>query len=545
LEQHDIEERKELAFPWIICQAGLALLMLFSFFLSFYLLIIGGQKLGCRLRQTAFSSIINRPQSWHDDPANSTAHVTSALQHAGELAPAVIYEFFVFFFESTTVSICALAVAFHSAWKVGVPFLVLLPVVLIPFFISTAVNRPKKGSICWDVEAEVYAMETLQNIRTVTLLGLERRRYSVYAEMLQKWYRERRNKIGINAFCFALDFGFFGKAASLATLIWGIYLMQNCQGIRLSDIYTGSLAIVVSGDYIIDQACKLPNWGDVERFARTILNYINKEDDILQTKLVNTSGTRTIDDNELRGEIRFNHVAFRYPSRRNIRVLEDFHISVKPGEMLALVGASGGGKSTIIKMMERFYDPLRGNILLDNNDLKDFDIKWLRSHIGLVAQDPILFSGSIAENIAFGEGGEAFSEQDIISAAKEANCHNFVTTMPFAYDTPVGHKGGALSGGQRQRVCIARALLRRPKILLLDEATSALDNASEKIVQEALDAVIEGRTVITIAHRLSTIQNAHTIAVLGQGRIMEVGTHKTLMDMKGIYYGLQKASAER
>ncbi|GFO07713.1 multidrug resistance protein 3 [Plakobranchus ocellatus] len=222
--------------------------------------------------------------------------------------------------------------------------------------------------------------------------------------------------------------------------------------------------------------------------------------------------------------------------RPDVRVLDDVILNVDPGQTLALVGESGCGKSTTLQLLERFYDPDKGQVALDRFNIKDLNVQWLRSQIGLVSQEPILFDTSIAENIAYGDNFREVLMEEIIQAAKAANIHNFITALPGGYTTRVGNKGTLLSGGQKQRIAIARALVRNPKILLLDEATSALDTENEKIVQEALDKAREGRTCITIAHRLSTIKDADKIAVFKAGRVHEIGTHAQLMAKKGLYY---------
>jgi len=208
-------------------------------------------------------------------------------------------------------------------------------------------------------------------------------------------------------------------------------------------------------------------------------------------------------------------------------------LKIKPGQTVALVGPSGAGKSTVMQLLQRFYDPESGEVLLDGRNIKSLNIKWLRQQIGLVSQEPVLFSGTIAENIAWGK--ENASQEEIEAAARAANAYDFVTSFPDGFNTQVGEKGTQLSGGQKQRIAIARAIVKNPKILLLDEATSALDTESEKIVQEALDSAMQGRTTVVIAHRLSTIRNADNIAVVDHVKIAEQGTHEKLMDNNAHY----------
>lgn len=234
-------------------------------------------------------------------------------------------------------------------------------------------------------------------------------------------------------------------------------------------------------------------------------------------------------------------VAFNYPNRPSVKILQGLNLKVEKGQTLALVGSSGCGKSTVIQLLERFYDPLNGEMLFDGKNIKELNIKWLRAQIGIVSQEPILFDCTIGENIAYGDNSRHVSHEEIVNAAKEANIHSFIDSLPDKYNTRVGDKGTQLSGGQKQRIAIARALVRQPQILLLDEATSALDTESEKIVQEALDKAREGRTCIVIAHRLSTIQNADKIAVIQNGKVVEQGTHQQLLALKGVYYSLVNA----
>eukprot|EP00079_Xenopus_tropicalis_P036517 XP_017950288.1 PREDICTED: multidrug resistance protein 1A isoform X2 [Xenopus tropicalis] len=238
------------------------------------------------------------------------------------------------------------------------------------------------------------------------------------------------------------------------------------------------------------------------------------------------------------GNVQFQGVQFNYPTRPDITVLQGLDISVKQGETLALVGSSGCGKSTTVSLLERFYDPFGGEVLVDGHSVRDLNIQWVRAQMGIVSQEPILFDCSIGENIAYGDNSREVTQAEIETAAKEANIHSFIDTLTDKYNTRVGDKGTQMSGGQKQRIAIARALVRKPKILLLDEATSALDTESEKVVQEALDKARTGRTCIVIAHRLSTIQNADKIAVIQNGKVVEQGTHQQLLQLKGVYYTL-------
>ena len=268
----------------------------------------------------------------------------------------------------------------------------------------------------------------------------------------------------------------------------------------------------------------------------------------------------------VQGELVFDNVSFAYPTRSEASVFTGFSLRIAAGKTVALVGASGCGKSTTVQLIERFYDPTSGSLTLDGNDFTKLNVKWLRSQIGLVGQEPALFACSIRENIRYGKRDA--TQEEIESAARNANCHDFISAFPDGYDTLVGDKGmlkvrarsiffaamiflmfmndvtGAqLSGGQKQRIAIARVLIKQPKILLLDEATSALDSESEGIVQDALDRLLQtsDRTTIIIAHKLSTVKNADMICVVQEGRVAETGTHNQLIAKQGHYFALVEA----
>jgi ABC-type multidrug transport system fused ATPase/permease subunit len=237
---------------------------------------------------------------------------------------------------------------------------------------------------------------------------------------------------------------------------------------------------------------------------------------------------------KLKGELEFKNIAFSYPSRKDFVVLKDVSFKVKAGETVAIVGKSGSGKSTMAALALRFYEPEQGQYIIDGKPSTDYGLTEFRKQIAIVPQDVLLFSGSIKENIAYGKLNA--TEEEIIQAAKQANAYDFIMSFPDKLNTLVGERGVQLSGGQRQRVAIARAVLNDPAILILDEATSSLDSESEKLVQEALDKLMAGRTSLVIAHRLSTIRNADKIIVLENGKIKEEGSHEVLMQSEDSAY---------
>ncbi|GFR30602.1 mitochondrial potassium channel ATP-binding subunit [Trichonephila clavata] len=356
----------------------------------------------------------------------------------------------------------------------------------------------------------------------------EKKLYNDQIELVQKI----NSKLGIGI-------GLFQGLANLA--LNGVVLGVLCVGGSLmctSEMTPGSMMSFLVATQTIQKSLAHLSllFGQFVRglaAGARIFQYINL------TPEIPLKGGRILKDWELNGEVKFNNVTFSYPSRPDQDVLKDFSLSLPPRKMVALCGLSGGGKSTVATLLERFYDVENGSITIDGHDIKSLDPSWLRGNvIGYIDQEPVLFATSVMENIRYGKPDA--SDAEVIEAAKLANAHEFICHFTDGYNTILGERGATVSGGQKQRIAIARALLKDPKILILDEATSALDVESEKAVQEALDYAVRGRTVLVIAHRLSTIQNADVIAVVTGGVIAEIGNHTTLTKKRGLYWNLIK-----
>ncbi len=378
------------------------------------------------------------------------------------------------------------------------------------------------------------AVQNIQTVKTYTGEWLEINRYGrLIKKAVDISLRYAHARALFSVFIIVLLFG------ALFFIIWeGANLLQAGK-ITAGDLisfvsYTAIIggAIAGLGNFYTDLLGAL---GATERI-REILH--TKPEIELNAETEETS-TSSISPAKVQGHIRYEEVHFSYPTRPDTEVLRGITLEVKPGQKIALVGPSGAGKSTIVQLLLRFYDPTAGRILLDDKDIREYDLRAYRSHIALVPQEVLLFGGSIRENILYGKPDA--TEEEVIQAARQANAWEFISGFPDGLDTIVGERGVQLSGGQRQRIAIARAILKDPEILLLDEATSSLDAESERVVQDALDKLMEGRTSIVIAHRLATVRSSDRIYVIEQGRVIEEGTHEELSAIpNGIYSSLAR-----
>ena len=335
------------------------------------------------------------------------------------------------------------------------------------------------------------------------------------------------------AFVSFIIFGLFG---SIIGVIWYGLLLRESGDISDGDLFSFVLYTVFVGASIGGIADLYSQLVKAIGASENLLEILDESAESEETHI----GSETIN---LKDSIQFQHVGFSYPSRSDVPVLSDITFEVNPGQTVALVGASGAGKSTIASLLLRFYDPKTGAILFDGVDGRDISVRALRNEMAMVPQEVLLFGGTIRENILYGKPNA--SDEEVIMAAKKANAWSFIESFPEKLETVVGDRGIQLSGGQRQRVAIARAVLKNPEILILDEATSALDTESEQLVQEALGNLMKGRTSVVIAHRLSTIRNADKIIVLEHGKIAETGTHDELIvKANGVYANLNRVQFE-
>uniref|UniRef100_A0A8D1G1I7 Bile salt export pump n=1 Tax=Sus scrofa TaxID=9823 RepID=A0A8D1G1I7_PIG len=505
-------------------------------FLQGYAFAKSGELLTKRLRKLGFRAMLGQEIGWFDDLRNSPGALTTRLAtDASQVQGAAGPQIGMIVNSFTNIAV-AMIIAFLFSWKLSLVIVCFFPFLALSGAIQT---RMLMGFATHDKQAlEVAAQitnEALSNIRTVAGIGKEKQFIEAFESELEKPYKTAIRKANVYGFCFGFSHSIVFVANS-ASYRYGGYLIPN-EGLHFSYVFRVISSVVLSATALGRASSYTPSYAKAKISAARFFQLLDRRPAI---RVYSSAGERW--DN-FQGQIDFVDCKFKYPSRPDVQVLNGLSVSVRPGQTLAFVGSSGCGKSTSIQLLERFYDPDEGKVMIDGHDSKNINVQFLRSNIGIVSQEPVLFACSIMDNIKYGDNTKEIPTEKVIEAAKQAQLHDFVMSLPEKYETNVGSQGSQLSRGEKQRIAIARAIVRDPKILLLDEATSALDTESEKTVQVALDKAREGRTCIVIAHRLSTIRNSDIIAVMSQGMVTEKGTHEELMAKKGAYYKLVTTGA--
>ncbi|CAG9855747.1 unnamed protein product [Phyllotreta striolata] len=500
-----------------------------STFSQLYLLGVAGEKMTERVRAQLFQAMISQEIGFFDKKANGVGALCSRLSSEASSIQGATGQRVGTIMQSLATFGLAIGLSMYYEWRLGLVTAAFSPIILIALFFERRNSSGQNDSRDQGLQKSTkIAVEAVGNIRTIASLGVEDKFHELYVAELTPHYKSSLRKVHGRAIVFGISRSlmFFAYATAM---YYGGYLIKG--GLYYDKVFKVSQAQIMGTVSIANSLAFTPNLKKGLVAARKIKHFLSRLP-LIRDK----SNARIL--NKADGVINYSNIKFSYPTRPNVEILKGLGLNIPNGKTIALVGESGCGKSTIIQMIERFYDPKSGTVSLDGNNLKDLSLNSLRSFLGIVSQEPNLFNKSIAENIAYGDNSRVVGMDEIIQAAKKANIHTFISGLPRGYDTKLGEKAVQLSGGQKQRIAIARALVRNPKILLLDEATSALDTESEKVVQEALDEAKKGRTCITIAHRLTTIQDADLICVIDRGIVAESGTHQELLEKNGLYYKL-------
>ncbi|HEY0878055.1 MAG TPA: ABC transporter ATP-binding protein [Zeimonas sp.] len=512
---------------------GLLAAALFAWALGWgrtYLLALVSERIGADLRTAAYEHLLKLSLQYFGGKRTGDlmARIGSETDRINVFLSLHLLDF------ATDVLMIAMTAAILVSIDPGLALVTLMPLPLIVWLIHLVRERLRHGFEKLDrIWAEVTSVlaDTIPGIRVVKAFAQERRETERFraANEHNRIANDRLNR----------TWSLFSPSVTLATevgllVVWAFGIWQVARGRITVGVLTAFLA------YIGRFYTRLDSMSRIVSHTQKAAAGAKRIFEILDHVSSVPEAADPVPMRRMKGRIEIRDVDFRYGNRA---VLRGLSLDIAPGEMIGLVGHSGSGKSTLVNLICRFYDPTDGEIRVDGTDIRSFRIAEYRRHIGLVLQEPFLFFGTIAENIAYGKP-EA-TREEIVAAARAAHAHEFILRLPHGYDSLVGERGQALSGGERQRVSIARALLIDPRILILDEATSSVDTATEQEIQKALDNLVQGRTTIAIAHRLSTLRKADRLVVLDRGRVVETGTHDELIEREGAYYDLYRAQQRR
>ncbi|MBE2252620.1 MAG: ATP-binding cassette domain-containing protein [Myxococcus sp.] len=501
---------------------GIFLVTAIASALRFFIFSRAGERIVSRLRTDLYASLLSQETAFFD--GQKTGELSSRLSSDASVLQTTVTANISMVLRNVVQAVGSVTMLMLTSSKLTLMMLAVVPpVALGAVWYGRRVRKLSKESQDALAKASEVAVESLAGIRTVRSFAAEKKELARYGEAIDNSLQLAFRRIKLSS-------SFFGVASFLAFSSGAFVFWYGARMVANAELSAGALLtfLMYTMQLAFGMSALAELWTDVQRAsgaAERVFELLHR------TPAITPAGGATLEG--LKGAVRFEHVKFAYPARPDSLVLDDFSLSLDPGEVVALVGPSGAGKSTIASLLYRLYDPKAGRVLLDGVAYDTLDPLWLRRQIGVVAQEPLLFSTSILENIRYGRPEATIAEVE--HAATLANAHTFISTFPEGYHTLVGERGVQLSGGQKQRVAIARAILKNPRILILDEATSALDAESEHLVQEALERLMQGRTTLIIAHRLSTVKDANRVVVLEAGRVVQAGTHAGLVEEEGLY----------
>ncbi|KAK8711430.1 hypothetical protein V6N13_146712 [Hibiscus sabdariffa] len=472
---------------------------------------IAGCKLIQRIRSTCFEKVVHMEVGWFDEPDNSSGSIGARLSADAASIRALVGDALAQLVSSLASAVAGVVIAFAASWQMAFIILALIPLLGVNGYVQAKFMKGfSADSKMMYEEASQVANDAVGSIRTVASFCAEEKVMQLYKKKCDGPMKTGIRQGLISGVGYGLSFFFLFNV--YATSFYGGAQLVVHGHATFADVFRVFLALSMAVVGISQSSTFAPDSNKAKIAAASIFAIIDRESKIDPS---DKSGRKL---ENVKGNIELRHVSFKYPSRPDVQIFRDLSLSIRAGKTVALVGESGSGKSTIISLLQRFYDLDSGVITLDGVEIQTLQLKWLRQQMGLVSQEPVLFNDTIRANIAYGKGGNA-TEAEILTASELANAHRFISALQ-----------------QKQRVAIARAIVKSPKILLLDEATSALDAESEKVVQDALDKVMVDRTTVIVAHRLSTIKNADVIAVVKNGVIVEKGKHDTLINIKDGFY---------
>lgn len=519
----------ELVNDYFSVLVAIAALLAVSSACRYYFVIWLGERIVADVRRDVFHNVTRLSAEFFDTARSGeivsrlTADTTQIKSAMGATASLAL--------RNTLLGIGSLGMMIYTSPRLSLIVIAAIPLIILPIIgFGRAVRRRSRHAQDTLAEATAYASEAIGAVQTMQAFANEGFVRKLFSNAVDTAFGAARTAVKMRAVLTGI--AIFMIFSSVVAVLW----------IGATDVLTGQMSAGTLSQFLLYAVFAAGSlgalsevWGELSLAAGSAERLV----ELLSERPAIAAPTSPVKlASPVRGQIDFENVEFAYPTRPETKALDRLSLSVKPGETVAIVGSSGAGKSTLFGMLLRFYDPQSGTISLDGTDVRDLDPERFRRHLALVPQETVVFASSAAENIAYGKPDT--SREMVVAAAKAANADDFITQLPDGYDAQLGERGVTLSGGQRQRLAIARAILKDAPVLLLDEATSALDAESEKLVQDALEKLMEGRTTLIIAHRLATVLKADRIVVMDKGRIVEEGTHASLKKRGGIYAGLAK-----
>ncbi|XP_073159064.1 ABC transporter B family member 20-like isoform X2 [Henckelia pumila] len=517
---------------WCLIIAGMGIVTVIANFLQHFYFGIMGEKMTERVRRMMFSAMLRNEVGWFDLEENSADNLSMRLANDATFVRAAFSNRLSIFIQDSAAVVVAVLIGMFLHWRLALVALATLPILTVSAIAQKLwLSGFSKGIQEMHRKASLVLEDAVRNIYTVVAFCAGNKVMELYRWQLQKIFK----KSFLHGMAIGLAFGFsqFLLFACNALLLWYTALSVKNGYVSLSTALKEYMVFSFATFALVEPFGLAPYILKRRKSLTSVFEIIDR------VPQIDPDDSSALKPPNVYGSIELKNVDFSYPTRPEVLVLSNFSLKVNGGQTVAVVGVSGSGKSTIISLIERFYDPVAGQMLLDGRDLKSYNLRWLRNHLGLVQQEPIIFSTTIRENIIYARHNA--SEAEMKEAARIANAHHFISSLPHGYDTHVGMRGVDLTPGQKQRIAIARVILKNAPILLLDEASSSIESESSRVVQEALDTLVMGnKTTILIAHRAAMMRHVDNIVVLNGGRIVEEGTHDTLVARNGLYVRLMQ-----